>query len=62
MNTPCKKCGEKRIETKNGSRIRYRCRPCEATYQRENYANNVEKYGDHLRCGVARSGDLFGQA
>lgn len=45
MIAPCKKCGGKRTAVKKGSGTRYRCRPCEAAYQRSNYAQNLE----HMR-------------
>lgn len=43
MTAPCKKCGNPRKVVQSGDRIRYRCAPCEAAYQRENYAANAEK-------------------
>lgn len=41
----CKKCGEAKVASRGGTRLRWRCRPCEATYQRQNYAANI----DHRR-------------
>jgi 5-methylcytosine-specific restriction endonuclease McrA len=41
----CPKCGGLRLEVTSGGKRRWRCRPCEAEYQREHYARNV----DHMR-------------
>lgn len=43
MSNSCKKCGGERTPVKKGDGVRYRCRPCEAEYQRENYAQNAEQ-------------------
>ena len=38
----CSKCGEPKTEVVTASRRRWRCRPCDAAYQRKNYAANLE--------------------
>jgi 5-methylcytosine-specific restriction endonuclease McrA len=38
----CSKCGELKVAITTATRIRWRCRPCDAAYQRANYAANLE--------------------
>jgi 5-methylcytosine-specific restriction endonuclease McrA len=46
MSKLCKKCGGEKVKHASG---RWRCRPCEAAYQRDHYARN----GDTLRARKA---------
>lgn len=52
MSNNCKKCGEPRQQQKSG---RWRCRPCDNEYQKQNYATRADAMRKRKRDHMARA-------